>query len=61
MKLRNKRPDAYVITPVDQPDIHVDGGAEFEVDDELGKNLLKQEDNYELADKPAAKSAKKED
>lgn len=55
MKLKNLRPFAVVITPIDLPDIDVDGGAVFEVDDRLGRDLLKQEDNYERVDKPSPK------
>lgn len=60
MQLRSKRSAAFLITPVDGPDIEVDGGAVFDVPDDLGKNLLEQEDNYELADPPAAKPKKQE-
>ena len=53
MKLHDKRSPAhggYVITPQDMPDIAVEPGADFDVDDdELAASLLQQEDNYEQA------------
>jgi len=61
VKLRNLRPDAFDIFPVDKPDIHVEAGGEFEVDDELGASLLEQEGNYERVDKSSRASKKDEE
>lgn len=61
MKLKHLRTSAYTITPPDHPDIYVEGGAVFEVDDAVGENLLLQEDNYERADTPAKRTTKQED
>lgn len=61
MKLRNRRDDAIEIRPVDHPVIEVEANGVFEVDDELGKNLLLQEDNYERVDEKPSRSKKDEE
>lgn len=51
MQLHHNRPGAFLITPVDGPNIEVDGETNFEVDDpDLARRLLEQDDNYSPAD-----------
>lgn len=54
MKLRHLRSDAYTIMPPDHPDIDVDAGETFDVDDPvLARSLLEQDANYAPADDEA--------
>lgn len=51
MRLKHLRPRTYSIDPPDGSSLVIEGGAVFEVDDELGASLLQQPDNYAPADK----------
>lgn len=59
MKVRNKLPRPLTIEPPGRDPIPVDANGEAEVDDELGKSLLRQPDRWEaVTAKPTKKAAK---